>query len=53
MGQLDSKGMGNAEFTLPKGLPPSLSGQTVHHAFCIVIPKVEYVSNAVPLTFML
>jgi len=53
MGQLDSRGKGTAAFTMPKGLPVTLAGYTMHHAFGILVPKVEYISNAVPLTFLL
>ena len=55
LGTLDAQGVACASFTLPPGLPPGLSGLTLHHAFVVIellptLLQVVLASNAVPLT---
>jgi len=49
VGWLDSGSGATAVFVLPAGLPASLAGVTLHHAFVLLGAEVEFVSNAVPL----
>lgn len=53
LGTLDSNGRAAASFRLPPGLPASLAGTLLHHAFLAVnaVPlRFDLASNAVPLT---
>jgi hypothetical protein len=49
VGWLDASSHAAAAFILPRGLPASLAGTTLHHAFVRFGPEIEFVSNAVPL----
>ncbi len=51
-GMLDTSGRAVARFTLPPGLPGSLAGLRFAHAFGIVSPTVDYVSNPVELAII-
>jgi len=45
-GVLDGRGLATARFTVPPGMPPSLVGLRLHHAFGVVGAGVDWVSNA-------
>ncbi len=52
MASLDESGKATATLTLPKGIPTSLVGTTVHHAYMAVTLapfSFDFASNAVPL----
>ena len=57
-GVFDETGMTTASITVPPGLPPTLAGVTVHHAYIAVapgmqgIPFVDLASNACVLRFL-
>ena len=56
-GTFDALGNSIASFTLPPGLPPSLNGLTLHHAFVVIellptLLHVVFASNAVALTLL-
>ena len=47
--KLDANGGAMATIRIPAGLPPSLAGTTVYHAFLSLGANGAYASNAVPL----
>jgi len=49
VGWLDASSRAAAAFILPRGLPASLAGTTLHHAFVRFGRGIESVSNPVPL----
>ena len=51
-GILDDQGRATAAFVLPAGLTPNLIGLRLHHAFVLVTPEVDFVSNPVPLALV-
>ncbi len=55
LGSLDSSGRSTAVLTLPKKIPNSLVGRTVHHAYMAVTLapfSFDFVSNPVPLKLL-
>lgn len=46
-GALGPQGTGNASFTLPPATNPALAGLTAHHAYVLLLPQVDFASNAV------
>ena len=50
-GSLDPLGRAQATFSLPAGLPASLFGMTLHHAFVTAL-ATPFASGAVPLTIV-
>ena len=51
-GTLDALGQGAASFVLPAGTAPTLAGTTVHHAYVLVLPTLDFSSNAVSFTLV-
>ncbi|MHC4261196.1 MAG: hypothetical protein ACYSWX_01625 [Planctomycetota bacterium] len=49
-GLLDGAGQNTASFTLPAATDPALAGFTLHHAYVLVLPAVDFASNAVSFT---
>ncbi|MBM4369110.1 MAG: hypothetical protein FJ102_23050 [Deltaproteobacteria bacterium] len=47
-GQLDALGQAEAQIVVPAGLPPSVAGMTLHHAYVLYGP-IDFASNTVPL----
>ncbi|MBI5851860.1 MAG: PQQ-dependent sugar dehydrogenase [Planctomycetes bacterium] len=55
IGVLDTDGGSSAALVLPAGLPASLAGATLHHAFAALDPqsgRLAFASNAVPLRLL-
>ena len=57
LGTLDASGQATASFTLPPGLPPTLAGQVLNHAFVVIeatptLLAVVLASNPVALTLV-
>lgn len=45
-GVLDGSGTGAASFTLPAASDPALAGITLHHAYILPVPVLDFASNA-------
>ena len=55
LGILSPSGTSTAKLNLPLGLPASLAGTMLHHAYLVIDPSrlsFDFASNAVPLTLV-
>ncbi len=51
-GMLDGQGQAASAFTLPAGVSPLLAGMTLHHAYVLVTPTLDFASNSVSVTLI-